>query len=103
MRLLVTDGMGFIGSRKILCDPEDKDIVNLDNLSYGSTPSNLRYVESRRYRFMKGALVSKLVEDADALVNFAAETHVNRSISNPRSFHEANTAGTLIHDTKDLR
>ena len=104
MRLLVTSGMGFIGSnfiRQVLSDREDTYIVNLDSLSYGSNPANLRAVEkSRRYRFMKGdindlALVRKLAEETDVLVNFAAETHVDRSISNPRSFHETNTAGVL--------
>jgi dTDP-D-glucose 4,6-dehydratase len=104
MRLLVTGGVGFIGSnfvRYMFTTHEDLNIVNLDRLSYGSNLANPKDLEDRRsYSFLKGdindsALVSKAAGDVEAIVNFAAETHVDRSISEPRSFHESNTAGVL--------
>lgn len=104
MRLLVTGGMGFIGSnfiRHMLEAHSDLSIINLDRLSYGSNPANLRDIpEGSAYRFVKGDIddfdaVLKLTRDMAAVVNIAAETHVDRSISNPRSFFEANTEGVL--------
>jgi len=88
----VTGGLGFIGSnfiRAMLTDHDDVDIVNLDRLSYGSNPANLQDIkQSGRYRFVKGdinnfELVRDLAKDMEAVVNFAAETHVDRSIPNP--------------------
>jgi len=103
MRLLITGGMGFIGSnfiRHVLSHRRDNYMINLDNLSYGSNSANLKAINSTRYRFVKGdindvSLIKKLSADVDAVVNFAAETHVDRSISSPRLFHQANTAGVL--------
>lgn len=104
MKLLVTGGMGFIGSnfiRRFLADHQDAGVINLDKLSYGSNPANLKDLENdKRYQFSRGdindsALVKELAENVEAVVNFAAETHVDRSIANPRSFHETNTAGVL--------
>jgi len=89
-RVLVTGGMGFIGSnfiRHILSRRKDVEVVNLDSLSAGSNPANLKDVEGDgRYSFVKGSiadfpLVSRLVGEADVIVNFAAETHVDRSIA----------------------
>ncbi len=80
---------------------DDIATTNLDNLSYGSNPANLKGVtEGKAYRFVRGdindrELVARLANDVDAIINFAAESHVERGISNPRSFYEANTAGTL--------
>ena len=104
MKILVTGGMGFIGSnfiRYMLSSHEDVGIVNLDNLSMGSNLANLKDVEGDpRYTFVKGSitdfpLISKLIKGMDAVVNFAAETHVDRSIADPRPFFESNTLGTF--------
>jgi len=80
---------------------KDIEIVNLDKMGIGSNPRNLEDLEGDgRYRFVKGDLldfdlVSRLVREVDAAVNFAAETHVDRSIANPRAFLESNTVGTF--------
>ena len=104
MKVLVTGGLGFIGSnliRFILDNYRDIDIINVDNMSYGSNPNNLRDVESNsRYEFVKGdirdkGLVNKLIRNVDVVLNVAAETHVDRSISNPRIFIESNTIGVF--------
>ncbi|MEM2999376.1 MAG: dTDP-glucose 4,6-dehydratase [Candidatus Bathyarchaeia archaeon] len=104
MKLLVTGGMGFIGSnfiRHVLTKYDDVHIINLDNLSTGSNSANLRDIqEDRRYTFVKGdiadkELVEKVVATVDAVVNIAAETHVDRSISNPQSFFQSNTYGVF--------
>ena len=104
MRVLVTGGMGFIGSnfiRYLLSSQGGAEVVNLDNLSYGSNLNNLKdFVGDGRYTFVEGsiadfALVSKLVGDADVVVNFAAETHVDRSIVDPTPFLQANTFGAF--------
>ncbi|MFA6372689.1 MAG: dTDP-glucose 4,6-dehydratase [Methanothrix sp.] len=104
MKLLVTGGAGFIGSnfiRYILDNNSDITVLNLDNLKYGSNPANLSDLEiDSRYSFFKGdisnfSLVSKLIRDADAIVNFAAETHVDRSISAPEAFLQSNVIGVF--------
>jgi len=104
VRLLVTGGLGFIGSnfiRYVLSKHEGVEVVNLDKMGMGSNPRNLEDLESdERYRFVKGDLldfdlVSRLVREVDAVINFAAETHVDRSIANPRAFLESNTVGTF--------
>jgi len=104
MRLLVTGGAGFIGSNfvhHILSTGRDVEVVNLDKMSIGSNPNNLKGLENdKRHKFVKGdiadaKLAQKLMRGVDALVNFAAETHVDRSISNPRPFFESNVLGTF--------
>ncbi len=103
MRLLVTGGMGFIGSnfiRHYLERHEEARIVNVDALMAGSNPESLRGVDEERYTFVKGEisdrrLMADLVEKADAVVNFAAETHVDRSISSPETFLTSNVLGTF--------
>lgn len=100
----MTGGLGFIGSNFILYAHDNwksSDIVNLDAVSYGAVPENLREIESEsRYRFVKGntadkALVEKLIKDVDVIVHFAAETHVDRSIADPETFLRSNVLGTF--------
>jgi len=106
-KILVTGGAGFIGSAFIRYGlqyiPSCEKIVNLDLLTYAADLSNLTSVaEDPRYFFVQGnicdeALVEKLcIEHAiDAIVHFAAESHVDRSIAGPRAFFETNVGGTL--------
>jgi dTDP-glucose 4,6-dehydratase len=102
-RLLVTGGCGFIGSnfvRFVLKHRPQWEIVNLDNLSYSGNLENLRGLEGDpRYRFVHGdindrVLVDQLLSDCDCVVHFAAESHVDRSILDPRPFVETNVLGT---------
>jgi len=105
--ILVTGGAGFIGSNFILYLLEkNKDcrVVNLDALTYAGNPENLRPVESDpRYLFVKGdicdsGLVSNLFKehDFDSVVHFAAESHVDRSITGPEQFVKTNVLGTQV-------
>jgi len=102
-RVLVTGGLGFIGSNfiRLMLEETDSNIINIDNLSYGSNPKNLDDLgDNPRYRFVKGDisdpdLIGRLVNESDAVVNFAAETHVDRSISDPLPFHWTNVGGVL--------
>ncbi len=85
----------------MLTEYRDIQITNLDKLSTGSNPANLEDIErNNRYRFVKGdiadrKLVDGLLEKVDAVVNFAAETHVDRSIAEPWPFLNSNTIGAL--------
>jgi len=102
LRALVTGGLGFIGSNFILelirKYPSIK-ITNLDAKLLGSNVKNLHEVEkNKRYSFVHGnitnqKLVDKLVSTSDVVFNFAAESHVDRSISNPKPFIESNIVG----------
>ncbi len=104
--LLITGGAGFIGSnfiRWILKNDENVFVVNLDALTYAGNLENLSDVEnSSRYKFVKGdigdeKLTDELFEkfDFDGVINFAAESHVDRSILNSKPFIDTNVAGTL--------
>jgi len=108
MNILVTGGCGFIGSnfiRQRLTERASplRKLVNLDLLTYAGNPANLADLASDpRYVFQKGdigdeALVARLLEehDIDAIVNFAAESHVDRSIDSPEPFIQTNATGTL--------
>ena len=102
MKLLVCGGMGFIGStfirNHLSKNPKDQ-IINLDNLTIGSNEKNLEQIDKANYQFVQDDIqnsqtIEKLAGDVDIIVNFAAETHVDRSISNPKQFLETNILGT---------
>ncbi|MES3006068.1 MAG: dTDP-glucose 4,6-dehydratase [Patescibacteria group bacterium] len=104
MKLLVTGGAGFIGSNfinHILTTYPEYEIVNLDALTYaGDKNSLLTWEKDKRYEFVQGnicdrALVDALLERCDIIVHFAAETHVDRSILDAKSFIETNIMGTF--------
>lgn len=103
MKLLVTGGAGFMGSnfiRHILSSYPDYQIINLDKLTYSANLDNLKdVVKNTRYRFVKGdicdqKLVDETLQDVDAIVNYAAETHVDRSILDPSAFVKTDVIGT---------
>lgn len=103
MKLLVTGGAGFIGSnfiRYMLGKYPDYEIVNLDKLTYAGNLENLRDIEDDpRYSFVHGdicdlALVNDLSKKVDSIINFAAESHVDRSIEEPQSFVITDVLGT---------
>ncbi|HSR70527.1 MAG TPA: dTDP-glucose 4,6-dehydratase [Acidobacteriota bacterium] len=106
MRILVTGGAGFIGSnfvRHILSQRPGWQIVNLDALTYAGNLGNLADVsEDSRYRFVKGDITDADAVEAcmdpvpDAVLNFAAESHVDRSIEDASSFVRTNVTGTQV-------
>jgi len=106
VKVLVTGGAGFIGSnfiRYALKKHADWQIINLDKLTYAGNLENLSDVsKDSRYRFVQGDLSDeKLVnqifaEGVDYCLNFAAETHVDRSIGNPRDFIVTDVEGTYV-------
>ena len=113
MKLVVTGGAGFIGSnfiRHVLAAHADDSIVNLDKLTYAGNLKNLADVtDSPRYRFVHGDVCdAKMVRDvlrgADAVVNFAAESHVDRSLVEPDAFLRTDVFGvfTLLEAVREL-
>ena len=103
MKFLICGGYGFIGSafiRNHLENNPNDEIINIDNMSLGSNKANLDMLKNNdNYLHEKGyisnlKLVEKLSKDVDVIINFAAETHVDRSISNPKPFIETNILGT---------
>ena len=104
MRLLVTGGAGFIGSEFVrqTITTTDDSVVVLDKLTYAGNLANLAAVaESPRYRFVHGdicdsTVVDELVGETDVVVNFAAESHVDRSLEAPGQFIQTDVYGTYV-------
>jgi len=100
-RFLVTGGCGFMGSdfiRQLLVQFPKATIVNVDALTYAAQPDNLVGIDESRYSFVKGditdrELMIKLMQAADFVINFAAETHVDRSIADATAFVKSNVLG----------
>jgi len=104
MRILVTGGLGFIGTnfiRYMLSRDREVEITNIDKVGVGSNLENLKDLEDQaNYRFIRGdisdlKLMAEAVKDVDAIINFAAETHVDRSIREPRPFIQSNILGVF--------
>ncbi len=105
LKLFVTGGAGFIGSafiRLVLDERPECVITNFDALTYAGNPDNLEGLDATRHRFVRGdicdraAVIEALEEGADAIVNFAAESHVDRSIESADEFLRTNVLGTQV-------
>jgi len=104
MTILVTGAAGFIGSNFVLdwFEQHDEDIISLDKLTYAGNPENLKSLEQNNHHtFVKGdiadeKLVASILKDYQprAIINFAAESHVDRSIHGPKDFINTNIVGT---------
>lgn len=116
MKLLVTGGCGFIGSnfiRYMLEVHPDYFIVNLDDLTYAGNLENLdSFLDNPSYKFVKGNICNRMTVESiireyniESIINFAAESHVDRSIIGPAIFIETNVAGTnvLLEVAKDYK
>lgn len=104
MKVLITGGAGFMASNMIhylLGNYDDVEIVNLDSLTYAGNLTNLEDIQDNpRYTFIKGDIsnekdVEKAVQGVDLIINYAAETHVDRSILEPRAFLDTNIYGVF--------
>ncbi len=104
-KIFVTGGAGFIGSafvKLVLEETSDVEIINFDALTYAGNLENLKGLDATRHKFIKGdicdkdAVLQALPENADALFNFAAESHVDRSISSASEFVLTNVLGTQV-------
>jgi dTDP-glucose 4,6-dehydratase len=102
MKILVTGGAGFIGSnfvRFVLKERPDWQVTVYDLLTYAGDEKNLEGLDASRYSFIKGDIrdepaIGEAVANHDAVVHFAAETHVDNSVHDPRPFVETNVLGT---------
>lgn len=103
-RLFVTGGAGFIGSAfvRLLLDDVNCEIINFDALTYAGNPDNLNGLDEKTHHFVRGniadriAVLDVLTEGTDAIINFAAESHVDRSISSAAEFITTNALGTQV-------
>ena len=104
-KIFVTGGAGFIGSafvHQVLEETSDVEIINFDALTYAGNPENLEGLDETRHKFIKGDITNRdevfaaLPDEADAIFNFAAESHVDRSINSASEFVLTNVLGTQI-------
>lgn len=104
MRILVTGAAGFIGSayaHHVLANRPDDDVVGLDLLTYAGNLANIAALrDNPRFRFVQADIadpeaINDIADDVDAIVNFAAETHVDRSLLDPQAFARANVIGVM--------
>ncbi len=104
-KIFVTGGAGFIGSdfvHFVLRETTDVEITNFDALTYAGNPENLKGADEKRHTFIKGDICDKnavfdaLPDDTDAIFNFAAESHVDRSIDSADEFVKTNILGTQV-------
>ena len=111
---IVTGGCGFIGSnfiRYMFKNSYTKKIINLDKLTYAGNPNNLKeYEADDRYVFIKGDICDQeliqelfVLNNPEVIVNFAAESHVDRSIDGPGDFVKTNISGTYVLLQEALR
>src|SRR6476620_924845 len=104
-KIVVTGGAGFIGSafvRLVLDETSDFEIIDFDALTYAGNLDNLAGLDDKRHKFVHGdicnreAVLSALPEGCDAIFNFAAESHVDRSIHSSDEFLRTNILGTQV-------
>ncbi len=104
-KFFVTGGAGFIGSafvRLLLDESPSGEVTNFDALTYAGNPDNLEGLDNGRHYFVKGdicdrdAVLAALAENTDAIINFAAESHVDRSIASADEFLRTNILGTQV-------
>lgn len=103
MKLLVTGGLGFIGSNFInywLSNHPDDNIINVDKVTYAANFDNIKEPSNKNYRFVKGdindrEIISELISNSDTIINFAAESHVDNSIASPEVFLKSNYMGVF--------
>ncbi|MCM8765516.1 MAG: dTDP-glucose 4,6-dehydratase [Candidatus Omnitrophica bacterium] len=104
-KILVTGGCGFIGSnfiRYLIHTYPEYKIINLDKLTYAGNPENLRDIEKdAHYKFVQGdicnqRIVKRLLKEVEVVINFASETHVDRSLHNANNFLRTNFYGTYV-------
>ncbi len=112
MKILITGGAGFMGTNMIhylLKKYDDVEVVNFDKLTYAGNLENLKEIENdKRYQFVKGDIANEndvdqvLSKGVDLIINYAAETHVDRSILEPRAFVDTNIYGvyTLLEGVR---
>ena len=116
MKILVTGGSGFIGSNfihRILENNPTIKIINIDAMKIGSNSLNFKNFKNKNYTFVKGnicnkSLLKKLIKNVDYIINFAAESHVDRSILNSSIFLESNVLGVhnileILRERKNIR